>query len=156
MKARKIIIPVSIIAGIAAIGAAVAALSSSASSVSYAETSEIQLKTLENTISVGGLLCADQNGVFPVLVIFQSFGVALFRFGKIVVGVYSAVFDGSLLLKYTSSLEEFQEAYAAAKQEYETIKNKYDKENLKKQIETAENQLESLIEGLEAARDSAG
>lgn len=54
MKARKIIIPVSIIAGIAAIGAAVAALSSSASSVSYAETSEIQLKTLENTISVGG------------------------------------------------------------------------------------------------------
>ncbi|MCM1023984.1 MAG: efflux RND transporter periplasmic adaptor subunit [Prevotella sp.] len=54
MKARKIIIPVSVIAGIAAIGAAVAVLSSSASSVSYAETAAIQLKTLENTISVSG------------------------------------------------------------------------------------------------------
>ncbi len=55
----------------------------------------------------------------------------------------------------TGNLEELQEAYAAAKQEYETLKNKYDEDNLKKQIETAENQLESLIEGLEAARDSA-
>lgn len=318
MKARKIIIPVSIIAGIAAIGAAVAALSSSASSVSYAETSEIQLKTLENTISVGGtvqsaesrkvyskltypvetvsvsvgdsvkkgdVLCTIntddlqqqilqqqasvessginsdynlseaeerytealekyQNGENSVLVSAQkgidqaekaledakrqeklglnsslpvniqsaeanvesaktNYDNAAKAYDKAVKELepenypatiraasesvdeykeYLRIVENGLYNKElenaysnyntakgnfisakenmsdgsgTSSLEELQEAYAAAKQEYETIKNKYDEENLKKQIETAENQLESLIEGLETARDSA-
>lgn len=318
MKARKIIIPVSIIAGIAAIGAAVAALSSSASSVSYAETSEIQLKTLENTISVGGtvqsaesrkvyskliypvetvsvsvgdsvkkgdVLCTIntddlqqqilqqqasvessginsdynlseaeerytealekyQNGENSVIVSAQkgidqaekaledakrqeklgvnsslpvniqsaeanvesaktNYDNAVKAYNKAVSELepenypanvrttaesideykeYLSIVENKMYnreleaayAKYnaakgdyttakeevsngtaTGNLEELQEAYAAAKQEYETIKNKYDEENLKKQIETAENQLESLIEGLEAARDSA-
>ncbi len=54
MKAKKIIIPVSIIAGIAAIGVAIAALGSSASTVAYADTIKIQAKTIENKISVSG------------------------------------------------------------------------------------------------------
>lgn len=54
MKARKIIIPVSIIAGIAAIGVGVVALGNSASAVAYAGTVEITQKTLENKISVSG------------------------------------------------------------------------------------------------------
>ena len=54
MKAKKIIIPVSIIAGIAAIGAAIAALGSSAATVAYADTIKIQEKTIENKISVSG------------------------------------------------------------------------------------------------------
>lgn len=318
MKARKIIIPVSIIAGIAAIGAAVAALSSSASSVSYAETSEIQLKTLENTISVGGtvqsaesrkvyskliypveavsvsvgdsvkkgdVLCTIntddlqqqilqqqasvessginsdynlseaeerytealekyQNGENSVIVSAQkgidqaekaledakrqeklgvnsslpvniqsaeanvesaktNYDNAVKAYNKAVSELepenypanvrttaesideykeYLSIVENKMYnreleaayAKYnaakgdyttakedvsngtaTGNLEELQEAYAAAKQEYETLKNKYDEDNLKKQIETAENQLESLIEGLEVARDSA-
>lgn len=54
MKAKKIIIPVSIIAGVAAIGVAIAALGSSASTVAYADTIKIQAKTIENKISVSG------------------------------------------------------------------------------------------------------
>lgn len=54
MKARKIIIPVSIIAGIAVIGTAVVLLSNSASSVAYADTVKIAQKELENKISVSG------------------------------------------------------------------------------------------------------
>ncbi len=54
MKAKKIIIPVSIIAGIAVIGVAVAALGSSASTIAYADTIKIQEKTIENKISVSG------------------------------------------------------------------------------------------------------
>ncbi len=54
MKAKKIIIPVSIIAGVAAIGVAIAALGSSASTVAYADTIKIRSKTIENKISVNG------------------------------------------------------------------------------------------------------
>ncbi len=54
MKAKKIIIPVSIIAGVAAIGVAIAALGSSAATVAYADTIKIQAKTIENKISVSG------------------------------------------------------------------------------------------------------
>lgn len=54
MKARKIIIPVSIVAGIAVIGAAVVAMGNAASAVTYAETVMIEQKSLENKISVGG------------------------------------------------------------------------------------------------------
>lgn len=322
MKARKIIIPVSIIAGIAAIGAAVAALSSAASSVSYAdyaETAEIQMKNLENKISVSGtvessssqkvysklmypvekinvsvgdavkkgdVLCTInteelqqqilqqqasvensgissdynlsdaeerytealkkyQNGENVTLINAQkaidqaekaleeakrqeklgissslpssiqsaetnvesakaNYDNAVKAYNKAVKelepenypanvkavydsideykeslrivqkGLYNAELE-SAYAKYNaakgdyniakeavsngtasqSGLEELQEAYAAAKQEYEALKSKYDEDSLKKQIETSENQLKSLIEGLEAARDSA-
>ena len=65
MKAKKIIIPVSIVAGIAVIGVAVAALGSAASSVSYADTIKIAEKTLENKISVSGVIeSADTTKVY--------------------------------------------------------------------------------------------
>ncbi len=54
MKARKIIIPVSIVAGIAVIGAGVVALGNSASAVAYASSAVIEQKSLENKISVSG------------------------------------------------------------------------------------------------------
>ncbi len=54
MKARKIIIPVSIVAGIAAIGAGVVALGNSASAVAYTSSAVIEQKSLENKISVSG------------------------------------------------------------------------------------------------------
>ena len=319
MKARKIIIPVSIIAGIAAIGAAVAALSSAASSVSYAETAEIQMKNLENKISVSGTVESSESRkvysklMYPVEKINVSVGdtvkkgdvlctinteelqqqilqqqasvensgissdynlsdaeerytealekynngenVTLINAQKAIdqaekaledakrqekLGISSSLptniksaeanvesakanYDNAVkaydkavkelepenypvnvrtvaesideyneylkivqrglynvelenaLSKYNeakknysvakesvsdgtisqNSLEDIQEAYAAAKQEYETLQNKYDEDNLKKQIENYENQLESLIEGLEAARDNA-
>ncbi|MDE6746813.1 MAG: biotin/lipoyl-binding protein, partial [Oscillospiraceae bacterium] len=319
MKARKIIIPVSIIAGIAAIGAAIVALSNAASSVSYAETAEIQMKNLENKISVSGTVESSSSQkvysklMYPVEKINVSVGdtvkkgdvlctinteelqqqilqqqasvensgissdynlsdaeerytealekyqggenVTLINAQKAIdqaekaledakrqekLGINSslptniqsaeaniesakanydnavkaynkavkelepenypanvkAVADSideykgylntvqrklynaeleSAYAKYNaakgdyniakeaassgltgqSGLEELQEAYAAAKQEYETLKSKYDEDNLKKQIETYENQLKSLIEGLEAARDNA-
>lgn len=54
MKARTIIIPVSIIVGVAAIGIAIAALGNAASAVSYTETSELEKKTLSNSIAITG------------------------------------------------------------------------------------------------------
>ncbi|MDE5991615.1 MAG: biotin/lipoyl-binding protein [Oscillospiraceae bacterium] len=321
MKARKIIIPVSIIAGIAAIGAAIVALSNAASSVSYAETAEIQMKNLENKISVSGTVESSSSQkvysrlMYPVEKINVSVGdtvkkgdvlctidteelqqqilqqqasvensgissdynlsdaeerytealekyqngenVTLINAQKAIdqaekaledakrqekLGVDSSLptnvrsaesnvqsakanydnavkayekavkelepenypaniraavesideykgylntvqrklYNAELESAYAryntaktnynaakenasdimsvyeqSSLEELQEAYAAAKQEYEALQAKYDEDNLKKQIETAENQLESLLEGLEAAKDNA-
>ncbi len=54
MKAKKIIIPVSIIVGVVAIGAAIVALGNSAAAVTYASTAAIEQKNLENKISVSG------------------------------------------------------------------------------------------------------
>lgn len=321
MKARKIIIPVSIIAGIAAVGAAIFALSNAAASVSYAETAEIQMKSLENKISVSGTVESSSSQkvysrlMYPVEKINVSVGdtvkkgdvlctinteelqqqilqqqasvensgissdynlsdaeerytealekynsgenVTLINAQKAIdqaekaledakrqekLGVDSSLptnvrsaesniqsakanYDNavkayektvkelepenypanvravvesideykgylnmvqrklynaeleSAYARYTaakgnyntakdnasggmgaydqSSLEELQEVYAAAKQEYEALQSKYNEDNLKKQIETAENQLESLLEGLEAAKDNA-
>lgn len=68
MKAKKIIIPVSIIAGVAAIGVAIAALGSAASNVAYADTIKIQAKTIENKISVNGTVkSADTKKVYSEL-----------------------------------------------------------------------------------------
>lgn len=68
MKAKKIIIPVSVIAGIAVIGIGIAALANSAAAVTYAETSEIQRKTIENKISVSGTVeSSDSKSVYSKL-----------------------------------------------------------------------------------------
>lgn len=68
MKARKIIIPVSIIAGIAVIGTAVALMSSSASNVAYADTVKITQKELENKISVSGTVeSSEKKNVYSKL-----------------------------------------------------------------------------------------
>lgn len=68
MKAKKIIIPVSIAAGVAVIGIAVAALGNSAASVSYADTVRICQKELENKISVSGTVeSAESKKVYSKL-----------------------------------------------------------------------------------------
>ncbi|MDE5741624.1 MAG: efflux RND transporter periplasmic adaptor subunit [Oscillospiraceae bacterium] len=68
MKAKKIIIPVSVIAGIAVIGTAVALMSSSASSVAYADTVKITQKELENKISVSGTVeSSEKKNVYSKL-----------------------------------------------------------------------------------------
>ena len=89
MKAKKIIIPVSIIAGVAAIGVAIAALGSSASTVTYADTIRIQSKTIENKISVSGTVkSAEVKKVYSEL----SYPVE-----KINVSVGDAVKKGDIL-----------------------------------------------------------
>jgi|GEM_PF-808248 len=99
MKAKKIIIPVSIIAGVAAIGVAIAALGSSASTVSYADTIRIQKKTIENQISVSGTVkSADVKKVYSKL----NYPVE-----KINVSVGDAVKKGDILC--TISTEDLQQ-----------------------------------------------
>ena len=89
MKAKKIIIPVSIIAGVAAIGVAIAALGSSASTVTYADPIRIQSKTIENKISVSGTVkSAEVKKVYSEL----SYPVE-----KINVSVGDAVKKGDIL-----------------------------------------------------------
>lgn len=99
MKAKKIIIPVSIIAGIAVIGVAIAALGNSASTVAYADTIKIQKKTIENQISVSGTVkSGDVNKVYSKL----NYPVE-----KISVSVGDAVKKGDILC--TISTEELQQ-----------------------------------------------
>ena len=99
MKARKIIIPVSIIAGIAAIGAGVAALSNAASSVSYAETTEIQMKNLENKISVSGTVESSESR--------KVYSKLMYPVEKINVSVGDTVKKGDVLC--TINTEELQQ-----------------------------------------------
>ena len=99
MKARKIIIPVSIIAGIAAIGAAVVALSNAASSVSYAETAEIQMKNLENKISVSGTVESSESR--------KVYSKLMYPVEKINVSVGDTVKKGDVLC--TINTEELQQ-----------------------------------------------
>lgn len=61
MKARKVIVPVSIIAGVAAIGVAVVALGNAAAGVAYADTVRITQKELENTVSVSGTISSSEK-----------------------------------------------------------------------------------------------
>lgn len=99
MKAKKIIIPVSIIAGIAAIGAVVAILSSSAAKVSYTDAMRIQAKELENKISVSGTVkSSDKTNVYSKL----NYAVE-----KINVKVGDTVKKGDVLC--TISTEELQQ-----------------------------------------------
>ncbi|MBD5139316.1 MAG: HlyD family efflux transporter periplasmic adaptor subunit [Ruminococcus sp.] len=99
MKARKIIIPVSIIAGIAAIGAAVVALSNAASSVSYAEIAEIQMKNLENKISVSGTVESSESR--------KVYSKLMYPVEKINVSVGDTVKKGDVLC--TINTEELQQ-----------------------------------------------
>lgn len=138
MKARKIIIPVSIIAGIAAVGAAVAALSSSASSVSYAETTEIQLKTLENTISVGGTVQSAESRkvysklVYPVETVSVSVGDAVKK-GDVLCTINTDDLQQQILQQQASvessginsdyNLSEAEERYTEALEKFQNGEN---------------------------------
>ncbi|MDE6763406.1 MAG: efflux RND transporter periplasmic adaptor subunit, partial [Oscillospiraceae bacterium] len=156
MKARKIIIPVSIIAGIAAIGAAVAALSSSASSVSYAETSEIQLKTLENTISVGGTVESSESRkvysklMYPVEKINVSVGDSVKK-GDVLCTINTEELQQQILQQQASvessgissdyNLSEAEERYTEALEKYQNGENSA-LINAQKAIDQAEKALE--------------
>ncbi len=99
MKARKIIIPVSVIAGIAVIGTAVALMSSSASNTAYANTVKITQKELENKISVSGTVeSSEKKNVYSKL----NYPVE-----KINVSVGDVVKKGDVLC--TISTEELQQ-----------------------------------------------
>lgn len=138
MKARKIIVPVSIIAGIAAIGAAIAAMSSSASSVSYAETSEIQLKTLENTISVGGTVESSESKkvysklTYPVEKVNVSVGDSVKK-GDVLCTISTEDLQQQILQQQASvessgissdyNLSEAEERYTEALEKYQNGEN---------------------------------
>lgn len=156
MKARKIIIPVSIIAGIAAVGAAIAALSSSASSVSYAETAEIQLKTLENTISVGGTVESSESRkvysklVYPVEKINVSVGDSVKK-GDVLCTINTEELQQQILQQQASvessgissdyNLSEAEERYTEALEKYQNGENST-LINAQKAIDQAEKSLE--------------
>lgn len=138
MKARKIIIPVSIIAGIAAIGAAVAAMSSSASSVSYAETSKIEFKTLENTISVSGTVQSSESRkvysklVYPVETVSVSVGDSVKK-GDVLCTINTDDLQQQILQQQASvessginsdyNLSEAEERYTEALEKYQNGEN---------------------------------
>ncbi|MCH5193234.1 MAG: efflux RND transporter periplasmic adaptor subunit [Oscillospiraceae bacterium] len=68
MRAKKVIIPVSIILGVAAIGVAVVALGRAAAGGTYADTVRITQKELENTVSVSGTISsASKKNVYSRL-----------------------------------------------------------------------------------------
>lgn len=68
MKAKKIIIPAAIIAAAAALTAGIIVLGNSASSVTYADTLTVTAKTLEDTVSVNGVIeSAEKKNVYAVL-----------------------------------------------------------------------------------------
>lgn len=156
MKARKIIIPVSIIAGIAAVGAAIAALSSSASSVSYAETAEIQLKTLENTISVGGTVESSESRkvysklMYPVEKINVSVGDSVKK-GDVLCTINTEELQQQILQQQASvessgissdyNLSEAEERYTEALEKYQNGENST-LINAQKAIDQAEKSLE--------------
>lgn len=99
MKAKKIIIPVSVIAGIAVIGTAVAMLSNSAANVAYADTVKITQKELENKISVNGTVeSSEKKNVYSKL----SYPVE-----KVNVSVGDVVKKGDVLC--TISTEDLQQ-----------------------------------------------
>ncbi|MBD5144620.1 MAG: HlyD family efflux transporter periplasmic adaptor subunit [Ruminococcus sp.] len=156
MKARKIIIPVSIIAGIAAIGAAVAALSNAASSVSYAETAELQMKNLENTISVSGTVESSSSQkvysklVYPVEKINVSVGDAVKK-GDVLCTINTEELQQQILQQQASvessgissdyNLSDAEERYTEALEKYRNGEN-VTLINAQKAIDQAEKALE--------------
>lgn len=156
MKAGKIILPVSIIAGIAVIGAAVAALSNSAANVSYADTIQIQQKELENKISVSGTVAsAEKTNVYarlnyPVEKINVSVGDAVKK-GDVLCTIntedlqqqilqqQAAVESSGISSDYT--LSEAEQRYADALADYQNGDNTA-LVNAKKVIEQAEKALD--------------
>ena len=144
MKAKKIIIPVSIIAGVAAIGVAVAALGNAASTVAYADTIKIQEKTIENKISVSGSIeSAEVKKVYSKL----NYAVE-----KVNVSVGDAVKKGDVLC--TISTEDLQQQIL---QQQTTIDNSGVSEeySLSAAEEKYNNALESYEKGENASVMSA-
>lgn len=178
MKAKKIIIPVSIIAGIAVIGVAVAALGNAASGVTYADTIKIQQKTLENKISVSGTVkSAEVTKVYsrltyPVETINVSVGDAVKK-GDVLCTISTEDLQQQILQQQASvessgisseySLSSAEEKYSTALEAYENGENAAVM-NAERAVKQAEQALENakrdeklgLDTSLPDAMDNAG
>lgn len=137
MKARKIIIPVSIIAGIAVIGLAVSTVNGAASAT-YLSTTEIQMKSLENKISVGGTIKSAESKkvysqlTYPVEKINVSIGDTVKK-GDILCTINTEELQQQILQQQASvessgisseyNLSEAEERYAEALAQYENGEN---------------------------------
>lgn len=159
MKAKKIIIPISIIAGIAVIGVAVAALGSAASSVTYAETIKIQEKTIENKISVSGTVESAKTQkvysklAYPVEKINVSVGDAVKK-GDILCTIDTEDLQQQILQQQASvdssglstdyNLSDVEEKYAEAFEDYKNGKNS--------SVIAAERNVEQAEKNLEEAK----
>lgn len=183
MKARKIIIPVSIIAGIAVIGLAVSTVNGAASAT-YLSTTEIQMKSLENKISVGGTIKSAESKkvysqlTYPVEKINVSIGDTVKK-GDILCTINTEELQQQILQQQASvessgisseyNLSEAEERYAEALAQYENGENaslinaqkvidqaKKNLEDAKRQEEVGVNfSLPSSVESAEANVTSA-
>lgn len=183
MKARKIIIPVSIIAGIAVIGLAVSTVNGAASAT-YLSTTEIQMKSLENKISVGGTIKSAESKkvysqlTYPVEKINVSIGDTVKK-GDILCTINTEELQQQILQQQASvessgisseyNLSEAEERYAEALSQYENGENaslinaqkvidqaKKNLEDAKRQEEVGVNfSLPSSVESAEANVTSA-
>ena len=169
MKASKIIVPVSIVAGIAVIGGTVFALSNSASSVSYADTIQITQKDLENKISVSGTVeSAEKKNVYaklnyPVEKINVSVGDAVKK-GDVLCTIstedlqqqilqqQAAVESGGISSDYT--LSDAEQRYADALAEYQNGDNTA-LVNAQKAVEQAEKALEDAKRQEQVGKDTS-
>ncbi|MCH5349309.1 MAG: efflux RND transporter periplasmic adaptor subunit [Oscillospiraceae bacterium] len=156
MKARKVIIPVSIIAGIAAIGVAVVALGNAAAGVTYADTIRIQQKELENTISVSGTISSTSKKnvysrlSYPVETINVSVGDAVKK-GDVLCTISTEDLQQQILQQQAAvdssgvnsnyQLSEAERKYNEALEEYESGNNT-SIINAQKMIDQAERSLE--------------
>lgn len=169
MKASKIIVPVSIVAGIAVIGGTVFALSNSASSVSYADTVQITQKDLENKISVSGTVeSAEKKNVYaklnyPVEKINVSVGDAVKK-GDVLCTIstedlqqqilqqQAAVESSGISSDYT--LSDAEQRYADALAEYQNGDNTA-LVNAQKAVEQAEKALEDAKRQEQVGKDTS-
>lgn len=169
MKASKIIVPVSIAAGIAVIGGTVFALSNSASSVSYADTIQITQKDLENKISVSGTVeSAEKKNVYaklnyPVEKINVSVGDAVKK-GDVLCTIstedlqqqilqqQAAVESSGISSDYT--LSDAEQRYADALAEYQNGDNTA-LVNAQKAVEQAEKALEDAKRQEQVGKDTS-
>lgn len=161
MKAKKIIIPVSIIAGIAAIGVAIAALGSSASTVAYADTIKIQAKTIENKISVSGTVkSAEVTKVYselsyPVEKVNVSVGDAVKK-GDVLCTIRTDDLQQQILQQqYTVDSSGLNEEYTLsnAEQKYNDALEMYENGD-NPSIKTAKDAVEKAEKALEDAKEA--
>ncbi len=139
MKAKKIVIPVCIIAGIAAIGAGVAALGNSAANVAYADTARVTQKNLENKISVSGTVESSQMkkvysmlSTYPIETVNVKVGDAVKK-GDVLCTINTEELQQQILQQQASvessgintdySVSEAEENYAEALEKYESGEN---------------------------------
>ncbi|MBP1549608.1 MAG: biotin/lipoyl-binding protein, partial [Oscillospiraceae bacterium] len=167
MKAKKIIIPVSIIAGVAAIGVAIAALGSSASTVAYADTIKIQAKTIENKISVSGTVkSAEVKKVYselsyPVEKINVSVGDAVKK-GDVLCTIRTADLQQQILQQqYTVDSSGLNEEYTLsnAEEKYNDALEMYengDNSSIKAAKATVEKAEKALEEAKKAEKEGVG